>query len=144
MPYFMWEVIKWMDISLRILNIIVHFMKFCQLQQFITLSIFGYFEWFKSQYFIQDIYFMPYILVKSKFQVEGYVWMQDIISHFWRKIWNISKYGKSTFFQLWLVINFSSRIHLSPLFYHCKACNLIYLKHQESCPKTPWNENAIG
>ena len=71
---------------------------FFQLQQFITLSIFGYFEWFKFQNVIQEIYIMPSFLVKSKFHVEGYVWMQDIIGHFWRRIWNISKYGKSTLF----------------------------------------------
>ena len=110
----------------------------------ITCSIFGDFEWFKFQNVIQEIYFIPSFLVKSKFQVEGHVWMQKIIGHFWRRIWNISKYGKSTLFlQLWLNINFSSSIHLTPFFFHCKACNLIFLKHQESCPKTPWVGNAM-
>ena len=55
---------------------------FCQLQQFITLSIFGNFEWFMSQNVIQELYFMPYFLLKSKFQVEGYAWMQNILGHF--------------------------------------------------------------
>ena len=93
---------------------------------------------------IQDIYFMPSFLVKIKLQVEGHVWMQDIIGHFWRRIWNISKYGKSTLFlQLWLSETFISRIHLTPFFFHCKACNLIFLKHQKSCLKTHWAENAM-
>ena len=64
---------------------IVDFWQFCknaQLQQFITLSIFGHFEWFKSQNVIQDVYFMPSFLVKRKIQVEAHVWMQDIIGHF--------------------------------------------------------------
>ena len=62
-----------------------------------------------------------------------------------KKIWNISKYGKSTFFlPLWLNTTLSSSIHLIPFFFHFKDCNLIFLKHQESCPKTPWVENAIG
>ena len=119
-------------------------MIFFQLQQFINLSIFGDIEWFQFQNFIQEVYFMPYFLVKSKFQVEVHVWMQKIIGHFWRKIWNISKYGESTLFlQLWLNTTFSSSIHLIPFFFHCKSCNLIFLKHQESCPKTPWAENDI-
>ena len=143
-PSFMCKVRKWMEDALRIQKIIGHFMIFCQLQQFITLSIFGDFEWFKFQNVIQEIYFIPSFLVKSKFQVEGHVWMQNIIGHFWRKIWNISKYGKSTLFlQLWLHVTFSSSIHLIPFFFHCKACNLIFLKHQESCPKTPWVGNAM-
>ena len=126
-------------------KIIGHFLNFCQLQQVITLSIFGYFEWFKFQNVIKEIYFMSSFLVKSKFQVEGHVWMQDIIGHFWRRTWNISKCGKSTFFlQLWLNTTFISRIHLIPFFFHFKACNFIFLKHQESCLKTPWAENAIG
>ena len=107
-------------------------------------SIFRDFEWFKFQNVIQEVYFMPSFLVKRKFQVEGHVWMQNIIGHFWRKIWNISKYGKSTpFLQLWLNETFSSSIHLISFFFHYKDCNIIFLKHQESCPKTPWAENAI-
>ena len=85
MPSFMCKVVKWMEVSLKIQKIIGHLMIFCQLQQFITLSIFRYFECFKFQNFIQEIYFMPYILVKRKFHVECHVWMQDIIGHFWRK-----------------------------------------------------------
>ena len=70
---------------------------------------------------------------------------QNIIGHFWRKTWNISKYGKSTFFpQLWLNATFRSSIHFILFFWYCKACNLIFLKHQESCLKTPWAKNAIG
>ena len=59
-----------------------HFMFFCQLQQFITLFIFGDFEWFKFKNVIQEVYFIPHFLVKSKFQVEGHVWKQEIIGHF--------------------------------------------------------------
>ena len=58
------------------------FHEFFQLQQFTTLSIFGDFERFKFKNVIQDIYFMPSFLVKSKFQGEANVWMQDIITHF--------------------------------------------------------------
>ena len=82
MPSFMCKVRKWMEVALRIQKIIGHFMIFCQLQQFITLSIFGDFEWFKFQNVIQEVYFMPSVLVKRKFQVEGHVWMQNIIGHF--------------------------------------------------------------
>ena len=125
-------------------KIIGHFMIFGQLQQVITFSFFGDFKWFQSQNVIQEIYFMPSFLVKSKFQVEGHVWMQTIIGHFWRRIWNISKYGKSTLFlQLWLHVTFSSSIHLIPFSFHFKACNLIFPKHKELCPKTPWGGNPI-
>ena len=82
MPFFMCKVRKWMEVALKMQKIIGHFMTFCQLQQFITLSIFGYFECVKFQNVIQEIYFIPSFLVKRKFQVEGYVWMQDIIGHF--------------------------------------------------------------
>ena len=82
MPSFMYKVIKWMEVTLRMQKIIGHFMIFGQLQQVITCSIFGYFEWFKFQNVIQEIYFIPSFLVKRKFQVEGHVWMQDIIGHF--------------------------------------------------------------
>ena len=75
-----------MEDSLRIQKIIGHFMMFFQLQQFITLSIFGDFEWFRFQNFIQYVYFMPYFLVKSKFQDECHVWMQNIIGHFEEKL----------------------------------------------------------
>ena len=71
-----------MEVALRKQKIIGHFMIFGQLQQVITLSIFGYFEGFKFQNSIQEVYFMPSFLVKSKFQMEGHIWMQDIISHF--------------------------------------------------------------
>ena len=40
MHYFMCKVRKWMEVVLRIQKIIGHFMIFCQLQQFITLSNF--------------------------------------------------------------------------------------------------------
>ena len=79
------KVWKWMEDALRVQKIISHFMNFHQLQQVITFWIFGVFKWFKSQNIIQEIYFMPYFLVMNKFQVEGHVWMQDIISYFWRK-----------------------------------------------------------
>ena len=68
-----------MEVALNMQKIIGHFMIFDQLQQVITFSIFGYFEWFKFKNVIQEIYFIPYFLIKSKFQVEGDVWMQDII-----------------------------------------------------------------
>ena len=42
-----------------------------------------------------------------------------------------------------MIITWSIFIILSPLFFHCKSCNLIFLKHQESCPKTPWVRNAM-
>ena len=71
-----------MEVALSMQKIIGHFMIFSQLQQVITLSIFGDFEWFESQNVIQEIYFIPSFLVKSKLQVEGHVWMQDIIDHF--------------------------------------------------------------
>ena len=79
---FMCKVWKWMEDALRMQMIIGHFMDFFQLQQVTTLSIFGDFEWFKFENVIKEIYFMPYFLVKSKFQVESHVWMQDITSHF--------------------------------------------------------------
>ena len=50
-----------------------------------NFSIFGVFEWFKSQTVIQEVYFMPSFLVKSKFYMEGHVWMQEIIGHFEEK-----------------------------------------------------------
>ena len=53
MPSFMCKVIKWMKVSLRMQKIKGHFMIFGQLQQVITCSIFGDFEWFKLQTFIQ-------------------------------------------------------------------------------------------
>ena len=81
MPSFMCKVRKWMEVALRMQKIIGHFMKFCQLQQIITCSIFGDFEWFKFKNVIQEIYSIPYFFVKSKFQVEGHVWMQEIIGH---------------------------------------------------------------
>ena len=85
-----------------------------------------------------------HFFIKRKFQVEGHAWMQEIIGHFWWRIWYISKYGKSTLFlQLWLNATFISSIHLNPLFFHLKACNLIFIKHQESCPKTPWVWNSM-
>ena len=84
-PYFICKVRKWMEDALRIQKIIGHFIIFCQLQQFITLSIFGYFEWFKFQNDIQEIYFIPSFFVKREFQVEGHVWIQDIIGQFWGK-----------------------------------------------------------
>ena len=118
--FFMCKAWGCVEDALRMQKIIGHFMIFGQLQQVITCSIFGDFEWFKFQNVIQEVYFMPYFLIKSKFQVEGHVWMQNIIGHFWRKIWNISKYGKSTSFsQLWLIATFSSNIHLIPFFFHC-------------------------
>ena len=135
MPSFMCKVRKWMEVSLRMQNIIGHFMIFGQFQQVITCSIFGYFEWFKFQNFTQEIYFIPSFLIKSKFQVEGHVWMQDIIGHFWWRIWNISKYGKSTLFlQLWLNETFISSIHLTTFFFHCEACNLIFFKASRIMP----------
>ena len=85
MLYFMCKLKKWMEDSLRIQKILGHFIIFCQFQQFITLSITGDFEWFQSQNVIQEVYFIPYFLVKRKFLVEGHVWMQNIIGHF-RKV----------------------------------------------------------
>ena len=135
----MWKLRKWMEVALRIQTIIGHFIMFCQLQQFITLSIFGDFEWLKSQNVIQEVYFMPSFLVKRKIQVEGHVWMQDIICQFWRKNWNISKYGKSTIFlQLWLNTTSCSNIHLISFIAHWKACDLIFHMIQESHHKVPY------
>ena len=56
-PSFMCKVRKWMKDSLKMKRIIGHFMISYQLQQFITLTIFGYFEWFKFQNVIQEVYF---------------------------------------------------------------------------------------
>ena len=75
MPSFMCKWRKWMEDALRIQTIIGHFIIFCQLQLFITLSIFGYFDWFRFQNVSQEVYFMPSFLVKSKFLEEGHVWM---------------------------------------------------------------------
>ena len=76
MPSLMCKVVKWMEVALNMQKIIGHFMIFGQLQQVITCSIFGDFEWLKFKNVIQYIYFIPYFLVKIKFQVEGHVWMQ--------------------------------------------------------------------
>ena len=46
MPSFICKVGKWMEVSLKMQTIIGHFMIFGQLQQVITCSIFGDFEWF--------------------------------------------------------------------------------------------------
>ena len=71
-----------MEDALRMQKIIGHFMNFWQLQKVITFSNFGYFEWFKFQNVIQEVYFMLSFLVKEKFQEEGHVWMQNTIGHF--------------------------------------------------------------
>ena len=83
---FMCKVRKWMEVALSMQKIIGHFMIFCQLQQFITLSNFGDFEWFKFQNVIQEVYFMPSFLVKSKFQEEGYVWIKTSYVTFEEKL----------------------------------------------------------
>ena len=82
MPSFMCKVRKWMEVALRMQKIIGHFMIFGQLQQVITCSIFRDFEWLKLKNVIQEIYFIPSFLVKSKFLVEGHVCLQNIIGHF--------------------------------------------------------------
>ena len=55
MPSFMCKVRKWMEVALRKQKIIGHLMIFGQLQQVITCSIFGDFEWFEFQNVIQEI-----------------------------------------------------------------------------------------
>ena len=110
-----------MEVSLRMQKIIGHFMIFCQLQQVINFSNFGDFESFKFQSVIKEVYFMPSFLVKNKFQVEGHVWMQNIIGHFWRKFEIFLSIEVNFFPQLWLNATFSSSIHLIPFFFHLKA-----------------------
>ena len=117
-PSFMCKVRKWMEDALKMKKIIGHFMIYCQLQQFTTLSIFVDFEWFKSQNVIQEVYFMPSFLVKSKFQVEGHVWMQKIIGHFMifcqlQQFTTLSIFGYCGWFKS---NNFIQEIYFMPYF----------------------------
>ena len=66
-------------------KIIGHFINFGQFQMIITNSSFGVLEWFKAHNAIQEVYFMPSFVIKSKKWKEDHIWKQKITSHFMLK-----------------------------------------------------------
>ena len=73
---------KCLEVAWRNQKIIGHFMKFHQLHKAITCSIFGVFGWFFLQNALWEIYFISSLKIKSKFWMEGHVWIENILGHF--------------------------------------------------------------